>query len=141
MEPLRSRRSRVYFQTVHELDPNYPIWITQAPRGTVEQLRPYSQFLDIGAVDLYPVAYPPGQHSGISNKGLSAVGDYTKIIEDATNHQKPVMMILQICWSGVTKPGKTLRFPTLPDERYMTCEAIINGARGLVYFGGNVRAC
>jgi len=33
---------RVYFQTVHELDPNHPIWITQAPRGTVEQLRPYS---------------------------------------------------------------------------------------------------
>jgi hypothetical protein len=132
---------RVYFQTVHELDLNHPIWITQAPRGTVEQLRPYSQFFDIGAIDLYPVAYPPGQHSGIANKGLSAVGDYTKIIKEATNHQKPVMMILQICWSGVTKPGKTLRFPTFPDERYMTYEAIINGARGLVYFGGSVRAC
>jgi len=35
-----------------------PIWITQAPRGTVEELRPYSRFFDIGAIDLYPVAYP-----------------------------------------------------------------------------------
>ncbi len=26
---------RIYYQTVHELDPNHPIWITQAPRGTV----------------------------------------------------------------------------------------------------------
>ncbi|HZQ54592.1 MAG TPA: hypothetical protein VFB14_20490 [Bryobacteraceae bacterium] len=132
---------RIYYQTVHELDPNHPIWITQAPRGTVEQLRPYSQFFDIGAIDIYPISYPPGTHSGIANKNLSVVGDYTRIIADATDHQKALMMILQICWSGVTKPGKTLRFPTFPDERYMTYEAIINGARALVYFGGNVHGC
>jgi hypothetical protein len=132
---------RIYYQTVHELDVNHPIWITQAPRGTVEQLRPYSQFFDIGAIDIYPIGYPPGEHSGIANKNLSVVGDYTRIIADATDHQKALMMILQICWSGVTKPGKTLRFPTFPDERYMTYESIINGARGLVYFGGNVRGC
>ena len=132
---------RSYYQTVHELDPNHPIWITQAPRGTVEQLRPYSQFFDIGAIDVYPVGYPPGEHSGIANKSLSMVGDYAQLIAAATDHQKALMMILQICWSGVTKPGKTLRFPTFPDERYMTYESIINGARGLVYFGGNVRGC
>jgi len=51
------------------------------------------------------------------------------------------MMVLQICWSGVTKPGKTLRFPTFSEERYMTYQAIINGARGLVYFGCNVKSC
>jgi hypothetical protein len=131
----------IYYKTVHELDPNHPIWITHAPRGTVEQLRPYNPFFDIGAIDIYPVGYPPGEHSGISNKSLSVVGDYTKLIADATDHKKPLMMILQICWSGVTKPGKTLRFPTFADERYMTYQAIINGARGLVYFGGNVRGC
>jgi hypothetical protein len=132
---------RVYYETIHELDQNHPIWITQAPRGTVEQLRPYSQFFDIGAIDIYPVGYPPGEHSGIANKSLSTVGDYTQIIGDATDHRKALMMVLQICWSGVTKPGKTLRFPTFPDERYMTYQAIINGARGLVFFGGNVRGC
>lgn len=131
----------IYYRTVHELDPNHPIWITQAPRGTVDDLRPYNPFYDIGAIDIYPVSYPPGTHSGIANKNLSVVGDYTKIIAEATEHKKPLMMILQICWSGVTKPGKTLRFPTLAEERYMTYQAIINGAHGLVYFGGNVRAC
>ena len=35
-------------------------------------------------------------------------------------------------------PGKTLRFPTFHEERFMTYEAIINGARGVVYFGGNL---
>jgi hypothetical protein len=131
---------RVYYETIHSLDPNHPIWITQAPRGTADDLRLYSRFYDIGAIDIYPVSYPPGNHSGTSNKQLSVVGDYTRMIKDA-NQGKTTMMVLQICWSGVTKPGKTLRFPTFPEERFMTYQAIVNGARGLVFFGGNVRAC
>ncbi|HWB84672.1 MAG TPA: hypothetical protein VG675_11075 [Bryobacteraceae bacterium] len=131
----------IYYKTVHELDRNHPIWITQAPRGTVDELRPYNPYFDIGAIDIYPVSYPPGTHSGIDNKNLSVVGDYTKLMGEVMNHQKPLMMILQICWSGVTKPGKTLRFPTFPEERYMTYQAIIDGAHALVYFGGNSRGC
>ncbi len=132
---------RIFYQTVHELDPNHPVWLNQAPRGTVEQLRLYNPVQDIGGMDIYPVGYPPGGHSAIANKALSVTGDYTKIIGEATNHEKPLLMYLQICWSGVTKPGKTLRFPTFPDERYMSYQAIIDGARGLVYFGGGVQAC
>lgn len=132
---------RVYYDTIHALDPNHPIWITQAPRGTVSDWKPYSQFFDIGAVDIYPIAYPPGLHSGIANKELSVVGDYTKFIRESTDFKKPTMMVLQICWSGVAKPGATLRFPSFFEERYMTYEAIADGARGLVYFGGTVPAC
>lgn len=132
---------RVYFQTIHELDPNHPIWITQAPRGTAADWKPYSQFFDIGAVDIYPIGYPPGMHSGTSNKDLSVVGDYAQQIRESVDNKKPTMMILQICWSGVTTKGRTLRFPTFPDERYMTYQSIIDGARGLVYFGGNVSGC
>ena len=132
---------RVYYDTIHALDPNHPIWITQAPRGTVEDWKPYSQFFDIGAVDIYPISYPPGTHSGIDNKELSVVGDYALRIRESTDYRKPTMMVLQICWSGVAKPGSTLRFPTFADERYMTYQAIIDGARGLVYFGGNVVPC
>jgi hypothetical protein len=47
-------------------------------------------------------------------------------------------MTLQISWSGVLNQGQTLRFPTFPEERFMTCQAIINGARGLNYFGGGL---
>jgi hypothetical protein len=131
---------RAYYDTVHALDPHHPIWITQAPRGTVADWKPYSKYFDVGAVDIYPISYPPGTHSGIANKDLSVVGDYALRIRKSTDFQKPAMMILQICWSGVAKPGKTLRFPTFADERYMTYQAIIDGARGLVYFGGNVAA-
>jgi len=30
------------------------------------------------------------------------------------------------------------RFPSLPDERFMAYQAIVNGARGLVFFGGHL---
>src|SRR5262249_3952003 len=32
-------------------------------------------------------------------------------------------------------------FPTFFEERYMTYQAIIDGARGLTYFGGNLAGC
>ena len=132
---------RTYYETIHKLDPNHPIWITQAPRGTVADWKPYSQFFDIGAVDIYPISYPPGTHSGTDNHDLSVVGDYARRIAESVDFRKPTMMILQICWSGVAKPGKTLRFPTFAEERYMSYQAIADGARGLVYFGGNVAPC
>src|SRR5207248_8802315 len=109
-----------------------------APRGTVDDLKPYSEFFDVGAIDIYPVSYPPGGHSGIENKSLSVVGDYTLLIRKAMDYKKPAMMTLQICWSGVINPGKTLRFPTFPEERYMTYQAIIDGAHALLYFGGSI---
>ena len=40
---------------IHEEDPNHPIWIVHAPRGTVEELRAYNATFDIGGVDIYPV--------------------------------------------------------------------------------------
>ncbi|HEY2586262.1 MAG TPA: hypothetical protein VGI81_10910 [Tepidisphaeraceae bacterium] len=124
-------------RTIHEADPNHPIWIVQAPRGTIETLRPYDPTYDILGCDIYPISYPPGTHSLKPNKEMSMVGDYTQEMR-AIAGPKPVWMTLQIAWSGVVKPGKTLRMPTFPQQRFMTYQAIINGARGLVYFGGNL---
>lgn len=131
----------LFEETVHALDPNHPVWITQAPRGTAADLEPYSKYFDVGAIDIYPVSYPPGTHSGNGNLGLSAVGDYTLEIRKAMDYQKPAMMTLQICFSGVIKPGKTLRFPSFPEERYMSYQAIIDGAHALLYFGGSLSPC
>jgi hypothetical protein len=129
-----------FYDIVHALDPRHPVWITQAPRGTVESLRPYNSAYDIGAIDIYPVSYPPGLHSLLPNKGLSMVGDYADWLRRMGGPEKPFWMVLQIAFSGVVKPGKTLRFPTFPDERYMSYQAIAKGARGLLYFGGDVAA-
>ena len=87
--------------------------------------------------DIYPISYPPGTHSLLTNKNISLVGDHTRIMMEVAEGKLPVWMALQISWSGVLKPGKTLRFPTFPEERFMAYQAVINGARGLNFFGGS----
>ena len=136
VEPLR----RAY-EIVKEIDPLHPVWIVQAPRGTVATLKPYDPTYDVVGCDIYPIGYPPGGHSLLANKEISMVGDYTRRMREvalASGRAKPVWMTLQIAWSGVSRPGKTLRMPTFPQQRFMTYQAIINGARGLIYFGGHV---
>jgi hypothetical protein len=91
-------------------------------------------------MDIFPIGYPPGGHVPTwPNKEISMVGDWTKIIVEAAQG-KPVWMTLQITFSGTAGKGKTLRFPTFPQERFMTYEAIIDGARGINYFGGGWHA-
>ncbi|MBM3499120.1 MAG: hypothetical protein FJX74_10670 [Armatimonadetes bacterium] len=126
------------YRIIKELDPNHPVQLTQAPRNTVEELRAYNAACDITACDIYPVSYPPGAHSLLPNREISMVGDYTRTMMEVANGELPVWMVLQVAFSGVIKPGKTLRFPTFPQERFMAYQAIINGARGLVFFGGNL---
>ena len=122
---------------LHALDANHPIWLVQAPRGTVASLKRYDAGWDVGGIDIYPVSYPPGVHSEMKNKELSMVGDFTRMMKEVAG-EKPFWMTLQIAFSGVVKPGRTLRFPTFPEQRFMAYEAIINGARGLTYFGGGL---
>ena len=123
------------------LDPDHPVVIVQAPVGTVDDLTPYRRAFDITGADIYPIAYPPGQHAATANKDISVVGDVTKKMVEAAGG-KPVWMTLQIAWSGTattTKhPNTVPRFPSLPEERFMAYQAIVNGARGLVFFGGHL---
>ena len=53
---------------------------------------------------------------------------------------KPVWMTLQIAWSGVAAskdaPDQVPCFPSLKQERFMAYQAIVNGARGLVFDPG-----
>lgn len=124
------------YKMIHELDPNHPVIVIQAPRGTAEELAPYNPYLDVTGMDMFPINYPPtGFVPKWPNTGASMVGDWTKIIMQAAGG-KPVWMTLQISFSGTAAPGRTLRFPTFPQERFMTYEAIIDGARGVNYFGG-----
>jgi hypothetical protein len=128
------------YKIIHEEDPNHPVWIVHAPRGTVQELRPYNPTFDIGGVDIYPVSNPPGRHLAATDKNreISAVGDFTQKMLRVTEGRKPIWLTLQIAFSG-TVPPKPLVFPTLRQQRFMTYEAIIDGARGLIYYGGNLQ--
>jgi hypothetical protein len=126
-----------------QLDDDHPVVITQAPLGPVDDLIRYRPALDITGADIYPVGYPPGAHSDLPNNDISVVGDVTtKMVQAAGT--KPVWMTLQIAWSGIlprqSQPDLVPRFPTLLQERFMAYQAIINGARGLIFFGGDLTA-
>ena len=123
---------------VHELDPDHPLAIIEAPMP-LSGLRPYADACDIHGVDIYPVSVPPGKHAGRPNKDISVVGDVTRIVQDAKPSQT-IWTTLQIAWSGVLPPRNQLVFPTLQQARFMAYDAIIAGARGLFFFGGHLRA-
>lgn len=122
---------------IHEADTEHPIWLVQAPRGTVASIKRYDASWDIGGIDIYPVSYPPGRHTELPNKDLSMVGDFTRMMREVAG-PKPFWMTLQIAFSGTTPPKGIIRFPTFFEQRFMSYEAIINGSRGLTFFGGGL---
>ncbi len=131
------------YNRLKQLDGNHPVVITQAPLGPVADLTRYRPAFDLTGADIYPVSYPPGAHSDLANKDISVVGDVTKKMAQAAG-SKPVWMTLQIAWSGILPrqqhPDLVPRFPTLLQERFMAYQAIIDGARGLIFFGGDLTA-
>ena len=125
------------YRRIRALDPNHPLVIIQAPRGTAAELKKYAPAFDITGADVYPVGYPPGTHAATKNKDISVVGDVTRKMVTAAGG-KPVWATLQIAWSGVLPPAHVPRFPTLAEERFMAYQAIVAGARGLAFFGGHL---
>jgi hypothetical protein len=80
-------------------------------------------------------------HSDLRTKDINVVGKIARKTREVAG-RKPFWLTLQIAFSGVipTKrnPGVVPRFPSLAQERFMAYEAIVNGARGLFFFGGHL---
>ena len=130
------------YKLVNSRDPNHPLVLIQAPRArtaplTAALLKPYAAAGDIHGVDIYPVSHPPGTHAGRPNKDISIVGDLTELVVKAAP-KKDHWTTLQIAWSGVLPPKHVPIIPTLRQERFMAYQAIVAGARGLVFFGGDL---
>jgi hypothetical protein len=110
------------------------LWVTiQAPKGTAEDLAPYSAVTDIHGVDHYPVTLTD------QNPDLHEVGERTALIRSVTPNEA-VWTTLQVCASG-SGDGETFVVPSPTQERYMIYDAIINGARSLAFYGGNIYRC
>jgi hypothetical protein len=137
------------YHHLRTLDPDHPVGIIEAPRGpspgpgsrdtrlTVAAIQPYTAACDIHGIDIYPL--PPGAHAGGPpvNTDISVVGDMTGIVVRATQ-RRAIWTTLQIAWSGVFPPHPVV-FPTLHQARFMAYDAIVAGARGLFFFGGQFR--
>ncbi len=130
------------YNLIHQLDPLHPVEQTHAPRGTVTDLQPYNSAADILMVDDYPVVTngTVANNPPITNTNVSQFGDWAHELSQVANRQRTFWMVEQIAFSGTTPPSHGLIFPTFQQERYMAFQAIVNGARGLMFFGGNVAA-
>jgi hypothetical protein len=117
------------------LDPSR-LWVTiEAARGTPADLAPYSSVTDVHGVDKYPVTVAN------PSPNLQVVGKWTATLAAITPLQ-PVWTTLQICgnasWDRTTG---AFVLPTFQQERYMAYDAILNGARGLNFYGGSNTHC
>jgi hypothetical protein len=114
------------------------LWVTiQAPRGEPEQLAPYTRVTDIHGVDHYPVTW-----AHRADPALHEIGTWTERIASVTP-SGAVWTTLQVCASGSSNPDDAEQYvlPTRAQERYMIYDAIINGARSLAFYGGNIFRC
>ena len=110
-------------------------WVTiEAPRGTPTQLQPYSDVTDIHGVDVYPVTLTN------PSPNLHDVGTWTNTVASVTPSES-VWTTLQVCDSSSYDTSGHFVLPTLPQERYMAYDAIINGARSLAFYGSNIPGC
>jgi hypothetical protein len=119
-----------------EADENH-LWVTiQAARGEPEQLAPYTAVTDIHGVDHYPVRFVE------PDPDLHEIGFWTDRIRSVTP-SGAVWTTLQVCASGSSDPSGSGAFvmPTWEQERYMAYDAILNGARSLAFYGGNLDRC
>jgi len=111
------------------------LWVTiQAPKGEPTDLAPYSAVTDIHGVDHYPVTY------GNPDPKLHEIGTWTSTIASVTPSQA-VWTTLQVCASGSDDNFGNFVVPKREQERYMIYDAILNGARSLAFYGGNINRC
>jgi IPT/TIG domain len=117
------------------LDPSH-LWVTiEAPRGTPDDLAPYSSVTDVHGVDIYPVTLAN------PSPDLSRVGKWTATLDSITP-LAPVWTTIQICAHGsIDKTTGSFVVPTFQQERFMAYDAIVNGARSLTFYGGDNPGC
>jgi len=126
--------------TVRSVDARHVIWFNHAPRNSLSDLARFGELADIVGCDIYPVPFGPFVgHSDLPERNLPSVGRYTqRMIQSAPG--KPAWMVLEgFGWDDINESpagGEPKnRRPTKHETRFMAYDAIVNGARGLLYWG------
>ncbi|MCC6155080.1 MAG: hypothetical protein IT367_15040 [Candidatus Hydrogenedentes bacterium] len=123
-----------------EICPTHPVWMNHAPRNSVAQRAVFNKAADAVGCDIYPVPPYLGGHSDLADRGLTSVGGYTRTMQDAAPG-KPVWMVLQaFSWAELAERKNDpdldrQRHPSISETRFMAYDAIVNGARAILYWG------
>ena len=125
---------RESIQLLRSLDEaDRPLWFNEAHESDVKFVRQYLDQVDITGCDLYPV-----KHDVQPIAKIGAATDLWRLV----GRDKPVFMVLQaFSWHelgdyyGHKKPA----YPTFAESRFMAYDAIVHGARGVLYWGSGDR--
>jgi hypothetical protein len=120
-------------ELIRTLDQNkHQIWINEAAKSDLKFVRQYIDHVDITGCDIYPVRE--------SSRDVVEVGEATERWKKVGRNEKPVWMVLQaFSWSelGDYYGHKTVVYPSFAESRFMAYDAIIHGARGILYWGSH----
>ena len=106
---------------IAERDPNHPTFQVLYQVG---QLEKYYDAADIIATDPYPVG----------KENLTQTGIYTRRTVEAAHGARASWIVPQIMDWAVYTPGREPKPPTLDEMRNQSYQALINGAKGLLYY-------
>jgi hypothetical protein len=120
-------RMRTSIQWLKRNDPKgRPFWINEAADSDASYARGYVDDIDIIGCDYYAVR--------AAGTDLQSTG---RLVErwDAIGKGRPVWMVLQgFSWHTIHQDRKRL-YPSFAQSRFMAYDAIVHGARGLLYWG------
>ncbi len=131
---------RAGYSFLKQIDTQHPVWMNHAPRNSAADLKRFATAADVVGCDIYPVPEFQGGHSDLMDRSLASVGAYTARMQDSAP-SKPVWMVLQgFGWSDLEKDAteesrKKNKRPTFGESRFMAYDAIVRGARGILYWG------
>ena len=120
-------------ELIRTLDQNkHQIWINEAAKSDLKFVRQYINHIDITGCDIYPVKE--------SSRDVIEVGEATERWKKVGRNEKSVWMVLQaFSWSelGDYYGHKKVVYPSFAESRFMAYDAIVHGARGILYWGSH----
>ncbi len=128
------------YERMRALDPAHPIWMNHAPCNAHGDLAAFGRAADIVGCDIYPVMHFTDSPWDWSGYFLGFVGQMTRVMQAAAP-EKPVWMVLQgfgYCDLGrgpLILETSGSRRPTAAEVRFMVFDAVVRGARGVLFWG------
>jgi hypothetical protein len=114
-------------RVVRQADSARPVWINEAARSDLKFIREYLDDIDYTGCDTYPI------HA--ATRKPMAVAEFTERYLKV-GRRRPVWMVLQgFAWGGLDGINEAEVYPTFAETRAMAWAAIVDGAKGVLYWG------
>jgi hypothetical protein len=140
------------YDFIKSIDNSHAIFTNHAPVNLISTLKRYNNSCELVAVDVYPVVphgikptyalHRDGLQGDLLNTYSSQVGEYIDKMKIVVEDKKPVFAVLQgFAWEMLKPENERdtsmILYPTYEQSRFMAYNAIVHGAKGVIYWGTN----